>query len=506
MYRQKGQNQASGYFRMFLLLVVANSLLCGCVSMQTGPGETSETDNPDQDENLVQGSRTDLTVVEGSSLIVESVLLDPVIRPLSTLKALSGLIVKSATGVIDRTFITPMRFSKLQEQPIPRIGNAPPMDLVAWERDLDDLTETRTVRGSIEFLIDGDEYFPRLISAIESAEERIDIRTYIFDNDDVGVKIADHLRHKSGQVDIKILVDGLGDLVAGNVDSRTLPENFTPPASIEDYLENESMIKMRNQSNPWFTGDHAKITLIDRSTAFVGGMNIGREYRYDWHDLMMEIKGPMVDQLQFEFDKAWDRSSWLGDAAWIVRSIAGAEPLNDDEELFYPLRMLVTNTYDSQIYRAQVEAIRRARNYIYIENAYFTDDKILYELARARRRGVDVRVIVSSIVDNGFIELSDKLTINKMLQSGIRVYAYPGMTHVKAAVFDGWACLGSANFDKLSLEINQEVNIATSHPQIVQRLLDRMFLKDFTAAIEIHDEFQVNIANHIAEFVADELL
>jgi len=30
------------------------------------------------------------------------------------------------------------------------------------------------------------------------------------------------------------------------------------------------------------------------------------------------------------------------------------------------------------------------------------------------------------------------------------VWLYPGMSHVKAAVFDGWACLGSANWDKLS--------------------------------------------------------
>ena len=35
----------------------------------------------------------------------------------------------------------------------------------------------------------------------------------------------------------------------------------------------------------------------------------------------------------------------------------------------------------------QLEAIRRANAYVYIENAYFADDRILYELCRARRRG-----------------------------------------------------------------------------------------------------------------------
>ena len=40
------------------------------------------------------------------------------------------------------------------------------------------------------------------------------------------------------------------------------------------------------------------------------------------------------------------------------------------------------------------------------------------------------------------------------MRNGVRVYAYPGMTHVKAAIYDGWACVGSANFDKMSLRMS----------------------------------------------------
>ena len=42
------------------------------------------------------------------------------------------------------------------------------------------------------------------------------------------------------------------------------------------------------------------------------------------------------------------------------------------------------------------------------------------------------------------------LAANLFLRNGVRVYGYPGMSHVKAAIFDGWACIGSANFNKLS--------------------------------------------------------
>ena len=92
-----------------------------------------------------------------------------------------------------------------------------------------------------------------------------------------------------------------------------------------------------------------------------------------------------------------------------------------------------------------------------------------------------------------------------MLRNGIRVYAYPGMTHVKAAIYDGWACLGSANFDKLSLQINQELNLGTSHTATVNELLDRVFLPDFEISTELREPQPVWARHHLAEFIADEL-
>jgi phosphatidylserine/phosphatidylglycerophosphate/cardiolipin synthase-like enzyme len=120
-------------------------------------------------------------------------------------------------------------------------------------------------------------------------------------------------------------------------------------------------------------------------------MNIGREYRYDWHDLMMEVSGPVVDQLQFESDKAWARGGLFGDLANAVRFLRGKK--NNADREGYPVRILQTKNFDSQIHKAQIAAIQNAQSHIIIENAYFSDDRTIYELAKARRRGVDVRVI-----------------------------------------------------------------------------------------------------------------
>ena len=79
------------------------------------------------------------------------------------------------------------------------------------------------------------------------------------------------------------------------------------------------------------------------------------------------------------------------------------------------------------------------------------------------------------VSDRGALTRDNALAANAMLENGVRVFIYPGMSHVKAAVYDGWACVGSANFDRWSLKINREMNVATSDPESVEELLERVF-------------------------------
>ena len=447
-------------------------------------------------------TRDTTRVDEGMGLVGRNLLIDPLLRPFSTTAALFSLAGKSVGGLAERTMIGQIRFPQLENKPIPPVSHAAPMDLHDWERELDKITGEETSFGSIRFHVNGDEYYPRITEAIQNAEDSISVQTYIFDNDDVALDFANQLRAKSGDVDVRVMADGLGNYIASRLDSESMPEDTELPSSMTNYLTYDSTVAYRRHSNPWLTGDHSKLTVIDEERAFVGGMNIGREYRYDWHDLMMEVEGPIVHELQFEFDLAWAQAGWGGDFAWTLRALRGFT--RDDSKRGVPIRVITTSLHDSELYRAQIAAIRRAQSYIYIQNAYFSDDKILFELALARRRGVDVRVILSADNDSNVLALSNQKTINDMLRNGIRVYAYPGMTHVKAAVYDGWACLGSANFDKLSLQINRELNLATSDPATVQRLLSRVFWPDFNEATELHKPIQLYARHHLAEFLADE--
>ncbi len=399
--------------------------------------------------------------------------------------------------------VTPRPFVFLMDQPIPPVTDSEPMDLIEWELELNELAYSPLSRGTIEYLVDGAAFFARLVDTIQSAEQSIDIRLYIFDNDDYALKIADLLKQRSRQVKVRVLIDGLGSIGAASVHSPSMPRDYEPPSRIIDYLESNSNIDVRTVLNPWLTGDHTKTILIDKRVAFLGGMNIGREYRYDWHDLMVELRGPVVDEIQTNFEKAWRLQSFLGDIrAALYRPGKG---INQPGPHDIPIRLLYTKPGDSQILRAQLAAITRAQQRIYIENAYFTSDDIIFELAQARRRGVDVRVIIPYVSDSGIIDRSNVMAINTMLDNGIRVYIYPGSSHIKGAVYDGWACLGSANFDALSLRMNRELNIAISDPFAVQAFVDRVMVPDFEKSVELKQPLPEKWSDHLMEMIADQL-
>src|SRR3989338_6361967 len=268
------------------------------------------------------------------------------------------------------------------------------MDLNAFEEKLNSLVGRNVSNGTLDFYIGGDEFFPRLIDALIGAQRSILMRIFIFDNDDYAVGIADLLKRKSkeNKMDVKILLDGTGQIMGEGKIPETLPEGFTPPASMKSYLKKNSKISVRVRTNPLFKTDHVKTIIIDKKVCFTGGMNIGREYRYDWHDLMMELRGPIVNEILKEFKIAWAHASPWGDLGYSRQMMKKSK--RDSGQEGYPIRLLYTRVDDPQIYKAQLAAIREAKRYIYIHNSYFSDNTILRELIRARYRGVDVCVIL----------------------------------------------------------------------------------------------------------------
>jgi cardiolipin synthase len=361
------------------------------------------------------------------------------------------------------------------------------MDLGQWEKDLDRIVSARRYPGRLDFYIDGEQFFPALIQSVQAATRGVDTQVFIFDNDDYAVKIAGLLKDRSARVKVRVLMDDAGSLFASGWAARVSASPSPPrPGDIARFLTDGSKVRVRVSANPWLTMDHRKCFIIDDRLAYLGGMNIGSDYRYHWHDMMVGLTGPVVGRLAKDYEEAWAHAGPLGDFAYAWESVFRRANLRRNTLTnSIDVRPLRTATGKIDLYRAQLEAINRAHRYIYIENAYFDDDMILRALIRARRRGVDVRVVFAQENDSDIMQTSDQVAGNELLASGARVFVYPGMTHVKAAIYDGWACLGSANFSKMSLRVGQELDVAFSDPATVDRLRHDLFEVDFQRSHEM---------------------
>ena len=386
----------------------------------------------------------------------------------------------------------------------PELTSRPGMDLDAWEHELDAMELPQRYLGTIEPLIGGEAFFTSFVQALQDARSSVSIRVFIFDNDDYAVGIADLLKRRSAEVRVRVLIDGLGTLGAG----QDAPEGAAsrPPFSIARYLRADSSVEVRESPNTWLIADHAKTLIVDDRLAYLGGMNIGHEYRHEWHDMMVALTGPIVGRLQQDFELAWAYAGFGGDLAYLQAlggqdQVAVAPPGTH----YVEIRPLYSRTLDPQLLRAQLAAMRRAEREIWVEQPYVADDALVNTLIAARARGVDVRMILPSSGDSGFMNSANLLTARALVRSGVRVYVYPGMTHVKAALYDGWACLGSANFDKLSLRVNRETNVATSDPVFVGRLRRELFEADFARSRELLVPPSMGWGTYISAYIAGQL-
>jgi cardiolipin synthase A/B len=450
-------------------------------------------------DNTDRGGGLSKTTQDFSALLLEGHGLALLKNPVSSVARLADLGVESVVRFVRFPFPKPTTH-------YPSLHQGPGMDLTQWEAWMDRYTGTHCEDGSLDLLIDGERFFPRLKEAIASATNHINFEVYIFDKDDVGVSVADQLKERSRQVPVKVILDRLGTIGGGaNPPGTPMPEDFVSPSSMYSYLKENSCIHVRPFLNPWFSSDHSKVLLVDGTYAWLGGMNLGREYRYEWHDLMVELRGPIVATLENEFRHNWAHEGLLGDLGYIAALARGPMeiPPSRPEDKWIKLRLLPTKTAWKPFSASVQGAIGKATSYIYLENPYLFDKRVIIALVRARNRGVDVRVVLPRVNDLKPGGRSNLVLANYLLEHGVRVYFYPGMTHVKALMVDDWACLGSANLNHLSLRVSQEQNVATSDPGFSARLKRELFEEDFGRSYELTEPVSIEWVDFLADLLLE---
>ena len=310
--------------------------------------------------------------------------------------------------------------------------------------------------NDVEIFSNGDAFFSSLLSALSTAEKHIHLETYIFENDEIGNRIADILRTKARQgVEVRLLYDDVG--------CWRVPKRFFEQMRL-DGVEAKSFLPV---FFPLFTSkmnyrNHRKICVIDGKKGYIGGMNIADRYIHgnngtSWTDLHLCITGNAVYGIQSVFLQDWfymDRTLLSGKNYY---------PSHDGISNDCCIQIVTSSCADKwpNIMQGYIKILNQAHQYVYMETPYFLPtQEVISAMQIAALSGVDVRIIIPEKGDNTFVEQASRSFFPEVQKSGVKIYLYKaGFNHSKLLVCDDEiSSVGSANIDSRSFENNMEVN------------------------------------------------
>lgn len=321
-------------------------------------------------------------------------------------------------------------------------------------------------------LVDGISAFRTLFERLEQAEHSIYIEMFIFADDKTGWDMALILAKKAREgLDVKVMYDQIGTYYFSLFNWRAI----TGRMALLRFLKTQGVqIVHAGEPNPFhFQLDHRKIIVIDSKEAFTGGMNIGDHYQFEWHDIFIHIREPLI--------AAGFERIFL--AEWV-----------DGEVSSYKLEwgnnhydMLVTDFKQNDIEEDLNKRIRSAKKNIFIEVPYITDIRLIRALIDAKKRGIDVKVIVPKVSNHLITRLQHAVTVKWMRYFDIDIFIYgKTLNHLKVYLIDNeYVSLGSANATYRSMKRNKEFNLGTNDMQIVNTVKEQLFERDFKRSIRM---------------------
>ncbi len=391
----------------------------------------------------------------------------------------------SRKGLEDFRQIEKMRFQQLEYLESPHIIK----DKAAYKKQhimkllLNNSKSILSRNNKVDIMNNGQEKFDALIRDLEAAKHHIHLEYYIFDDDEIGRRIAGILMEKAKEgVKVRLIMDHVGSWHFKRSYLKQLLENG---------VEAELFMKVRF---PLLTSkinyrNHRKIVVVDGKTGYVGGINIADRYIYGtealgpWRDLHLRLRGDAVHSLQTVF---------LTDWYFITRQLPGGD------DAYFPkthqngqgIVQIVSSGPDSNwagIMHTYFSAIATARKYIYITTPYLLpNSSILTALKTAALAGVDVRIIIPRKSDAFIVHYASLSFIRELLVAGIKVYFYTkGFIHSKMTVVDGiLSSVGTANLDYRSFSLNFEVN-ALIYNEDTTKALTAIFKEDLNNSQKI---------------------
>lgn len=307
----------------------------------------------------------------------------------------------------------------------------------------------------------GADFFEAYFSALASARAYICLEYYIIRADRTGNRLAAELAAACRRgVQVFLIYDYIGCIDTPDSFFRQLHRH-----GVHCLPFNRPSFR---RGIRWFDRrDHRKLTIIDDSLAFLGGLNVADEYaglaqeHRRFRDVGFSLGGPAVVHLTELFQDIWRMEA--GHSPHLPRPVPphDASQLCLSEESRISLVSGGPHQLRSTIRTVFRGAMALAGSELLIANPYFIPGPlILRSLLRAARRGVTIRLLLPARSDVPVVRLISRSTYRHLLDAGIEIYELEQeLLHAKLMLIDGaLTVIGSANLDQRSFHRNFEIN------------------------------------------------
>ncbi|MDK3072600.1 cardiolipin synthase [Sedimentitalea sp. JM2-8] len=336
--------------------------------------------------------------------------------------------------------------------------------------------------NAARLLIDGQQTFAAIFAAIDKAARYVLVQFYLIQDDSIGRKLRDHLVAAARRgVTIRIMTDPVASI--------GLPQAYL------DALRAEGIIVA---DHPGKTGrwsrfklnfrNHRKTVVVDGTCGFIGGLNVGDQYvgknsQFSaWRDTHLELRGPMVSQLQLIFAEDWH---WQTNSL-LIDELTWEAPAQDEDAVG-----LIVATGPGDLTETGslmfFSAICAAQERIWIASPYFVPDQdIVTALRHAALRGIDVRILMPDKADHHLVGLAALAYLDDIREAGVRIFRYTeGFMHQKVFVVDNaLAAVGTTNLDNRSFRLNFEAMALFFDKEFALKV-DMMLRRDMERSYEM---------------------
>jgi cardiolipin synthase len=277
-------------------------------------------------------------------------------------------------------------------------------------------------------------------------------------------------------VTVRLLVDHLGSLRYRGFAKlrrqlRHTPVEFHLMLPINPFVGRFRRPDLRN---------HRKMLIVDGEHGFIGSQNlIARHYGStrnarlgrEWVDLMLEVRGEIVQAMDGVFAVDWYSES--GEVIDIRAELALGAPGGTGRGVGDPTAGDPLSAFQlvpsGPGYRTQpnlrmfTQLISQAQFRVRIVSPYFVpDEALLHAITSAAYRGVDVEISVPEHADQFMVHHAQRSYFRALLEAGVRISRFrsPAVLHTKCVLIDDYAgVVGSSNMDLRSFNLNFEISL-----------------------------------------------